>query len=132
MLHTFLLMTSEGWAVVKAKETMRTLMLKVEKVVAEIFNKHIGENIEDGLHCNAHYPSQVKNMPVPLAIVIVAWWTEQRHGHFEDIRREIEDTVRSWDPALATAEVKMNVIGKVNLSDFAKGLPYTYGPRAKS
>lgn len=79
------------------------------RIVAGVFKNRVGEDLEVGKQ-SVYYPYVVVNsMPTDLAVIVLAWWTPQREGHWNEVLNDL-NWCFGWDPSLRVV-ARLVIIG---------------------
>lgn len=108
----FSVATREGLVAIRSKYWgQEAYQQGAQVLLAELFAEHTKEQLIPGRQTVAYELVIDDTMRAPLTLTVVANWTRAREAYFEDIRRELQMEIRSWDPRLANAEVHLTVVG---------------------
>lgn len=112
MPHMFSVATRVGLVAIRSKYWgQEAYQQAAQMLLADLFAKHTKEQLIPGRQTLAYELVIDDTMRAPLTLAVVANWTPERGACFENIRRELQMEIRSWDPRLANAEVHLTVVG---------------------
>jgi hypothetical protein len=107
MPFIFTIASPQGYeALVKECTTDEVILEVLEMTVSNAFKTQTGE-VFTGADLKALPVEQSSLWPVPLTLIVVARWTEDRARYEDEILQQLEHAIQWLIPALADSEVRL-------------------------